>query len=77
MKIYLTVDERYPDYGWSTDSKYKKFGWDEVDIPEDKFEWIEKVAEEYRKMQDYLEDLEEKARAKIRLQATENGYKDR
>ena len=64
MKIYLTVDERYPDYRWSEDPDYKKFGWNEVDISEEEFKWITKVSEEYGKMQDFLEDLEAKTRLK-------------
>jgi len=68
VKIYLIVDERYPDYRWSTDPQYKKFGWDELDIPEDKLKWCEQVAEEYGKMQDYLEDLKEKTRLKNNYQ---------
>lgn len=52
MKVYIDEDEWYPVYDVIiSDNK------GEYDIPQDKYEWIQKVCEEFGRVQSYLEEI--------------------
>jgi hypothetical protein len=53
MKINIERDDWYPVFIYSEEKDESEYG---VDIPQDKYEWIEKTFIEFAKVQDYLED---------------------
>lgn len=59
MKINIVTDEWYPVHVLVDENRYRDY---QIDIPEDKIEWIKRVYKEFDEIQTYLETEMEKQR---------------